>query len=70
MLDTSVLVGRIPEEVLERIEEYSSSMIVRAELGRGLTRFRSMKGGERRARVRAQRGFSRFPALELITITP
>lgn len=54
MLDTSVLVGRIPEDVLESIEGYSASMIVRAELRRGLARFRSMTGGERRARVREQ----------------
>ncbi|MEO7017291.1 MAG: PIN domain-containing protein [Leifsonia sp.] len=39
MLDTSVLISGVPEEIVDRIEDYCSSMICRAELAHGLAAF-------------------------------
>lgn len=54
MLDTSVLIGPIPEDILTRIDEYAASFVVRAELLRGQHHFE--RDPERRpaARARAQ----------------
>jgi predicted nucleic acid-binding protein len=39
MLDTSVLISGLPEETIDTIEDYCSSMICRAELAHGLASF-------------------------------
>ena len=39
MLETSVLISGLPEEVIDSIEEYCSSIICRAELAQGLAAF-------------------------------
>ena len=54
MLDTSVLVGRIPDVVVDGIEQYSASFLVRGELARGLGRFRSDPRATHLARMRAE----------------
>lgn len=54
MLDTSVLIGRIPDDIVEHIEEHAASVIVRAELVRGLERFEATPGTAHQARERAQ----------------
>lgn len=54
MLDTSVLIGPIPEDVIASIEEYAASFIVRAELLRGQRRFERMPQGQPAARARGE----------------
>jgi len=54
MLDTSVLIGTIPTAVIDGIDEYGASFIVRAELLRGRERFARTAGHEHAARVRTQ----------------
>jgi predicted nucleic acid-binding protein len=39
MLDTSALISGLPEETIDNIEDYCSSMICRAELAQGLAAF-------------------------------
>lgn len=55
MLDTSVLIGVIPDDVIDHIEQHAASFIVRAELLRGLRRFESLAGSEHAARIRHKR---------------
>lgn len=54
MLDTSVLIGPLPDDVIDAIEEYSASFVVRAELLRGRARFERSPGLAPAARARAQ----------------
>lgn len=39
MLDTSVLIGPIPDDIVEQIDDHAASFIVRAELLRGRRHF-------------------------------
>lgn len=55
MLDTSVLIGMIPEHVIDEIDQYAASFIVRAELLRGLHRFDATPELQPAARIRRQR---------------
>jgi len=55
MLDTSVLIGIMPEQVIDHIDSYTASFIVRAELLRGLRRLERTAGDEHDARIRRQR---------------
>lgn len=55
MLDTSALADVIPGEVVDGIENYGASFIVRAELMRGLRRYEGMPGMRHAAAVRAKR---------------
>lgn len=57
MLDTSVLIGGIPSEVIDDIGSYRSSMICRGELAQGLSAFeadrrRTTAAGQRRELIR------------------
>lgn len=53
MLDTSVLIGAIPAEIIDDIDDFGASFFVRAELARGLRRLEgSSEPG--RARMRGQ----------------
>lgn len=54
MLDTSVLIGPIPDDILERIEEYAASVVVRAELLRGQRHFERSTEHGHAARARGQ----------------
>jgi predicted nucleic acid-binding protein len=54
MLDTSVLIGPIPDEVIDAIEEHAASFIVRAELLRGHRHFERSEHLRPAARARAQ----------------
>lgn len=50
VLDSSALISGLPDEVLDDLEHYASSMIVRAELAFGLHAFRAAGQTERVAR--------------------
>lgn len=50
LLDSSALIGGLPDEVIAALEHYASSMIVRAELAYGLLAFRASGRAERAAR--------------------
>lgn len=57
MLDTSVLISGLPDDVVDRIDAYRSSMICRGELIQGLVAFRSDQrrqaaAGQRRELIR------------------
>lgn len=54
MLDTSVLIGPIPDDVIDLIEEHSASFIVRAELLRGRRHFERSPDLRHAARARGQ----------------
>lgn len=54
MLDTSVLIGPIPDDILARIDEYAASYVVRAELLRGQRHFERSPQYRPAARTRAQ----------------
>lgn len=54
MLDTSVLIAPLPDDVIDNIEEFSASHIVRAELLRGRTRFAQSPRLAHAARARQQ----------------
>lgn len=50
LIDSSALIGGLPGRVLDSLEKYCSSAIVRAELAYGLARFRAAGQSERAAR--------------------
>lgn len=54
VLDTSVLVGPLRDDVIDAIEEYAASFIVRAELLRGREHFARTPGLAHAARTRSQ----------------
>lgn len=54
MLDTSVLIAPLPDEVIDGIDEYSASYVVRAELLRGRARFTQSPHLAHAARARQQ----------------
>lgn len=54
MLDTSVLIGPLPDDVIDAINEFSASYIVRAELMRGRARFAQSPPLAHAARAREQ----------------
>lgn len=54
MLDTSVLIGPIPDDIIDGIEEHAASFIVRAELLRGQRHFERSQNLRHAARARAQ----------------
>ncbi|HEV7183695.1 MAG TPA: hypothetical protein VGN33_04300 [Leifsonia sp.] len=73
MLDTSALVSGVPEEIVDRIEDYCSSMICRAELAHGLAAFENDASRFAQLAIRREllrlftedAGFSRFPAVTI-----
>lgn len=50
LIDSSALIGGLPPDVLNRLEDYCSSMIVRAELAYGLRAFEASGQAERATR--------------------
>ena len=54
MLDTSVLIGPLPDDIIDAIEEFSASYIVRAELMRGRAGFAQSPSLVHAARAREQ----------------
>ncbi|WP_036283715.1 type II toxin-antitoxin system VapC family toxin [Microbacterium luticocti] len=54
MIDTSVLIGVLPDQIVDAIEDHGASHIVRGELLRGAERFAAQPNGRELARVRAQ----------------
>lgn len=54
MLDTSVLIGPLPDEVIDAIDDYAAPYIVRAELLRGRARFAQSPQLAHAARAREQ----------------
>ena len=54
MLDTSVLIGALPDDVIDAIDEFSASYVVRAELMRLRARFAQSPSLAHAARARVQ----------------
>lgn len=54
MLDTSLLISGLPDDVVDRIDAYHSSMICRGELIQGLVAFRSDQRRQAAARQRRE----------------
>lgn len=54
MIDTSVLIGALPDQIVDAIEDHAASYVVRGELLRGAERFAAQRNGRELARVRAQ----------------
>lgn len=54
MIDTSALIGTLPESVILGIHDHGASYLVRAEMVRGLRRFEARQGAAQTARVRRQ----------------
>ncbi|UJP11180.1 PIN domain-containing protein [Microbacterium sp. KUDC0406] len=54
MVDTSALIGVIPDDVISRVDQFAASYVVRAELLRGQRRWERDPATQQRAGIRAQ----------------